>query len=251
MRLVDAHTHIHPAQHGQAIELAKQGLWQFVAATHPDDWARVSNLAGASSRIVPTCGLHPWRAADFEPGALKKCLEQAPIIGEIGLDTVWTDVTLAVQREAFVYQLQLAVDLGKPVILHTKGAEAEILQWLRSYTPPKVMVHWYSGDAAHFAGYVELGCYFTLGPDIRVNQAVQMVCQQVPLDRLLTETDGTEAIAWVTGEPCSLAAAPQVLESTLATAAEFRSLTPAQMQDVVYKNSLAFLSDWKEDGRDH
>ncbi len=247
MRLVDAHTHIYPAQHGQAIELAEQGLWQFVAATHPDDCARVLDLARVSQRIIPTCGLHPWRVADFEPRALKLkgVLEQVPIIGEIGLDTVWTEVPLAMQREAFVYQLQLAVALGKPVILHTKGAEAEELQWLRSYTPPKIMVHWYSGDAVHLAGYVDLGCYFTLGPDIQVNQTVQMVCQQVPLDRLLTETDGTEAIAWVTGEPCSLAAAPLVLESTLATAAAFRGLTPAQMQDAVYDNSLAFLSDCK------
>lgn len=246
MRLVDAHTHIRPAQHWQAIELAEQGLWQFVNATHPDEYARVFDLAKASQHIVPTCGLHPWRATDFDPRMLKECLQQVPIIGEIGLDSVWTDVPLAVQREVFVYQLQLAADLGKPVILHTKGAEAEVLQWLRRYTPPKVVVHWYSGDAEHLPDYVELGCYFTLGPDIHVNQAVQTVGQQVPLDRLLTETDGTEAIAWVTGEPCSLASVPQILSNTLATAAAFRGITLAHMQDAVYANLLAFLADLKD-----
>lgn len=246
MQLLDAHTHINLLQHEQATELAQKGLWQFVTATSPDDCARVLDFAKTSHRIIPTCGLHPWRAADFDPRVLKWCLQQVPIIGEIGLDTVWTDVPLAVQREVFVHQLQLAVELGKPVILHTKGAEAEVLQWLLRYTPPKVIVHWYSGNADHLPGYVELGCYFTLGPDIRVNQAVQTVCRQVPLDRLLTETDGTDAIAWVTGEPCSLAPVPQVLENTLATAAELRGVTSVQMQDAVYANLLAFLSDLKD-----
>lgn len=246
MRLVDAHTHIRPAQHEQTIELAQRGLWQFVTATSPDDCARVLDLAKTSHRIIPTCGLHPWYADAFDLAVQDVCLRQVPIIGEIGLDTVWTDVPLTVQREVFVYQLQLAADLGKPVILHTKGAEAEVLQWLRRYTPPKVIVHWYSGDANLLPDYVELGCYFTLGPDIRVNQAVQTVCRQVPLDRLLTETDGTEAIAWVTGEPCSLASVPRILLNTLATAAALRSITPVQMQDAVYANLLAILLNLKD-----
>lgn len=241
MQLVDAHTHISPAQHEQATELAQRGLWQFVTATSSDDCARVLDLAKTSPRIIPICGLHPWFAADFDPRVLKKWLQQVPIIGEIGLDTVWTQVPIDVQLKAFLYQLQLAESFGKPVILHTKGAEAEVLQWLRRYMPPKAIVHWYSGDAKHLEGYIELGCYFTLGPDIQDNQAVQAVCRQVPLERLLTETDGIDAVAWATGEPCALPEVPQILLKTIATAAAIRSITPAEMQDAVYENSLALL----------
>ena len=245
MRLVDAHTHISLAQQEQATELAQRGVWQLVTATHPEECARVFDLAKTSQRIIPTCGLHPWHAADFNPRVLEDCLQKVPIVGEIGLDTVWTDVPLDVQLKAFLCQLQLAVTLGKPVVLHTKGAEAEVLHWLSRYLPPKVVVHWYSGEAKYLPSYIELGCYFTLGPDVHTNQTVQAVCRQVPLDRLLTETDGTEAVAWALGEPYTLAVVPQVLLNTLATAARLRGGTLAEMQAAVYANSFAFLSDIK------
>lgn len=246
MRLVDAHTHIDLTEREAAIELAEElaenGLWQLVTATTPRDCASVLDLAKASPRIIPTCGLHPWYADAFDLSLLEECLQRVPIIGEIGLDTVWTEVSLAVQLEAFVYQLQLAAEIGKPVILHTKGAEAEVLQWLKRFMPPKVMLHWYSGDAKYLADYVDLGCYFTLGPDINTNPVVQTVCQAVPLDRLLTETDGVEAVAWARGEPCVLDAVPGVILGILTTAASLRGVGLAQMQEHVYANLQCFLS---------
>lgn len=240
MNLVDAHTHIQLSHCRQATELAQKGLWQLVTATSPAEWTAVLNLARTSHRIIPTCGLHPWYADAFDPTSLEPCLRQAPIIGEIGLDAAWTDIPLARQQEAFIYQLELAVELGKPVILHTKGAEAEVLQALRRFFPDKVIVHWYSGDAGLLPDYSELGCYFTLGPDIHTNPAVQAVCRQVPLDRLLTETDGIEAVEWAQGEPCTLEDVPEVLLKIINTAAALRGLTPAQMQEQVFANFQAF-----------
>lgn len=242
MNLVDAHIHIDQSQQPQAIELAEAGLWQLVTATTPDDCARILDLAAASPRIIPSGGLHPWYADTFERAALDACLQCLPIIGEIGLDTVWTELPLPLQIEALVYQLQAAVSTAKPVILHTKGAEAEVLHWLRKYTPPRIIVHWYSGDLDSLAGYIEMGCYFTLGPDIHTNPIVQTVCRQAPLDRLLTETDGTEAVTWATGAPCTMADLPQVLLKTLAAAADLRGLKPEEMQQQVYANLKAFLS---------
>ena len=53
-------------------------------------------------------------------------LKQASIIGEIGMDSVWCDVDLEIQKEVFEKQLQLAKEWDKPVILHTKGQEKTI-----------------------------------------------------------------------------------------------------------------------------
>ncbi len=242
MNLIDAHTHIHFSQYEQAAQLARKGLWQLVTATSPAEWDCVLDLARTSPRIIPTCGLHPWYADAFDPNSLEVCLKQAPIIGEIGLDRVWTDVPLVQQQEAFIYQLELAVDLGKPLILHTKGAEVEVLQELRRCGPDRAIVHWYSGDARLLPAYIELGCYFTLGPDIHTNPAVQAVCRQVPLERLLTETDGIEAVEWAQGKPCSLEDVPEVLLRIIDTAATLRGLAPVQMQERVYANAQAFLA---------
>lgn len=241
MTLVDAHTHLDPGQHDAAIALAECGLWQLAAATRPDQCQQVTDLARCSHRIIPTFGLHPWYAADFPADAMDAWLRQAPIIGEIGLDTVWTSTPLELQRVAFLHQLQLAVQLQKPVMLHTKGAEAEILQSLQQHTPPQTIVHWYSGPAEHLAGYIALGCYFTLGPDIRRNPAVRAVCRQAPLDRLLTETDGTAAVTWALDRPCALEDIPEVLLDTLAEAAALKGVSAEQMQEKVEENLARIL----------
>ena len=77
-------------------------------------------------------------------------------IGEIGLDNVWCTVDLGVQRTVFERQLAFAQQLGKPVVLHTKGMEREILDTIRYY-PKRYLVHWYA--CPHWLqDYIDLGC---------------------------------------------------------------------------------------------
>lgn len=246
MKLVDAHTHVHPEQHAAAAALARRGLWQLVAATRPDQCQQVADLAESCERIIPTFGLHPWYAADFPADAMDAWLQRAHIIGEVGLDTVWTNTPLDRQRAVFLHQLQLAVQLKKPVMLHTKGAEAEVLELLQQHTPPQTIVHWYSGPTEHLAGYIALDCYFTLGPDIKQNPAVREVCRQVPLDRLLTETDGTSAVTWALDRPCAMNDIPEVLHSILAEAASIKNVPTEQLQNAVYENLVRLLTITRE-----
>lgn len=241
MKLIDAHTHISPEQQIAAGDLARQGLWQLVAATRPDQCQQVAAFAQSNERIIPTYGLHPWYAADFAPESMDEWLRETSIIGEIGLDTVWATTPLNLQRAAFLHQLQLAVQLQKTVTLHTKGAEQEILQTLQRHTPPQIIVHWYSGPVEYLADYIALGCYFTLGPDLKQNPAVRAVCRQVPLNRLLTETDGTGAVTWAVDEPCTMDDIPRILRGTLAEAAEIKGLTAEQMRDAVHENMMRVL----------
>lgn len=243
MELVDAHTHIEAGHEEQALRLAQKGLWQLVCATNPDECRFILELANAHERIIATYGLHPWYVEDFSINAMDKWLMESKIIGEIGLDTVWAPIPLEVQLDAFVYQLEIAVQLEKPVILHTKGAEGLILDHLRKYTPPEIIIHWYSGDQKYLDGFNELGCYFTLGPDIGTNASVQEVCRRVPMDHILTETDGIEAINWALGGGYAFCDIPEVLISTLAHAALIKGITVGEMADVVYKNFTQILSD--------
>ena len=55
------------------------------------------------------------------------------------------------------------------------------------------MVHWYSADH-DLDGYLDLDCYFSVGPDVIWNPAVQQVAKRVPENRILLETDGMEAV---------------------------------------------------------
>ncbi len=238
MRLADAHTHIRPGQEAAAVRLSEQGLWQLVAATNPDQCHQVADLARAHPRIIPTYGMSPWQPHLYPPNSMDQWLAQAPIIGEIGLDTAWSSAPMSAQRHSFLHQLRMAVALNKPVMLHTKGAESEIVHWLREHTPPLIIVHWYSGPTEHLADYIDLNCYFTLGPDIRLNPAVRQVCRQVPLPRLLTETDGTAAVTWATDEACEMDDVPKVLRGILAEAAKIKGIAVEKAQSAVYDNMM-------------
>ncbi|QIB68790.1 TatD family hydrolase [Aminipila butyrica] len=118
--------------------------------------------------------------------------------GEMGMDSVWCNGDLRLQREVFLQQLELAEALGKPVVLHTKGQEQEIAAILSRYGVKK-LVHWYSCDS-YLEAYVRQDCYFTVGPNYASNPAVQKLIRQVPLDRLLVESDGLSAIRWAWGQ---------------------------------------------------
>ncbi len=132
----------------------------------------------------------------------RKCLlqghgalaSQGPVIGEIGMDSVWCDVPLSKQEKVFCAQLELASALKKPVVLHTKGQEKKIAGLIRNYENT-YLVHWYSGEEG-LSEFLELDCYFTVGPDVFYNPSVQRAARLAPENRLLVETDGCSAVKW-------------------------------------------------------
>lgn len=181
--------------------------------------------------FLPTVGLHPWHAAETAIDDMLPFLNSAPVIGEIGMDSVWCDVPLTQQEKVFRTQLALALEQKKPVILHTKGQEKEVAAILREY-PNRYLVHWYSCDR-YLDDYLNLDCFFSIGPDVWWNPAVQAVAKTVPTDRLLIETDGTEAISWAWEEAASAGSCPPPdtaasLTLTLQTIAKLRDLTPQE-----------------------
>ena len=144
-----------------------------------------------------SCGVHPWQASPTLLDQMLPIMEKAPIIGEIGMDSVWCDVDLDVQKEIFMKQIQFAYTYKKPVILHTKGQEKEILDIIRKY-PNTYIVHWY-GCMEYVSEYNQVASYFTIGPSIQREEAVRQVVQNVFIEKLLLETDGINAVKWAVG----------------------------------------------------
>lgn len=151
-----------------------------------------------------SCGVHPWNASLDTFESMLPLLKKAPIIGEIGMDSVWCDVDLKIQKEVFEKQLQLAQALNKPVILHTKGQEKTILELIRKYSNTYV-VHWY-GCMDYVKEYDEVVSYFTIGPSIGKEEEVTHLVKQISMDKLLMESDGIEAVKWAIDSDDYLAA---------------------------------------------
>jgi TatD DNase family protein len=247
--LVDAHTHVHPAEEAGFLDLHRTGqILSLVSTSTPEQWERISAVTGQSNQhgsIFISFGVHPWDADKGIGARQEELLSAAAVIGEIGLDTVWADIPLKRQLPVFLHQIGLAARSRKPVILHTKGAEEEIAHILAEKykeSAYNVAIHWYSGPDGPLERLIDLGCYFTLAADIAANHAQQQVARLAPANRLLTETDGLDAIHWATGNKAGTEDIPGILQDILATAARLRQCGAAELRCQVYKNFQRFTN---------
>lgn len=188
--LIDAHTHI--GNNAEMTERRQKGILSLVCVSTPSEAENI--LAKAEPYILPTIGLHPWQSASYSVDEMMPYLNACPVIGEIGMDSVWCDVNLKLQEIVFRRQLSLASQIKKPVILHTKGEEDRISSIISQY-PNTYLVHWYSCDQ-YPDRYIKQDCYFSIGPDVIWNPSVRTLAEHVPLSRILIETDGMDAVRW-------------------------------------------------------
>lgn len=231
--LVDAHAHLG----SEAERLARRGILTVLCGTEPESARKV--LDCWDEWTIASCALHPWQAEAHTVEEMLPFIEKSPVLGEIGLDSVWTEVDMDKQRAALKAQLELAKRLGKPIVLHTKGMEAEIARTIRDY-PVRKLVHWYS-CMEHLDDYLRQDCYFTVGPDHDHNPAVAQVLQRVPLDRLMTETDGMSAVEWAVGHPVDPAQVADVLEGELKAIAKAKNVSLEAAREKVYRNLRRFI----------
>jgi len=231
MKLLDAHLHIRQKDlEDSFLEMMEQNnLYGLVAGTNPPDCGFVAELAKKSRFVIPTYGLHPWDADKYQIDQMLVYLHDCVIIGEIGMDSVWCDVELGRQRNAFIKQLDIAQKRGCPVILHTKGCEEEIAEIISNYSVPFI-VHWY-GCEKHLEKYIKQGCYFTVGPSVYTEKAMQQVVQAVPVYKLFVESDGLYTIEWLTEKRALPEMLPEVLKNIIKYIAQIKKLSEKKVQE--------------------
>ncbi len=150
-------------------------------------------------RLRCTAGVHPHHAKDFqaENVAELRALLADPLViavGECGLDYFRNFSTHEQQEQAFCLQLALAVDTGKPVFLHERDAHERFVDILGNYLPRLRggVAHCFTGTTAQARRYVEMGLYVGITGwicDERRGASLREAVQEIPLDRLLIETD--------------------------------------------------------------
>lgn len=251
MRLLLSDAHAHLGSDTEWEERLHTPIPTLMNAGNPQEAEKLKELLkNPETReiIIPTYGLHPWHADLETLEAMIPFLEFGGIVGEIGMDSTWCDVPLALQREVFTYQLEFAEKKQKSVILHTKGQEREIAQIIGRY-PNTYLVHWFSAKDC-LEEYLEKDCYFSVGPDVWWNPTVQKVAELVPDNRILIETDGMGAVRWAYEEVGNLmpveASRPMPvsvtlsLSNTLSCVAKIRKKNLDQMAEQVDDNFSRF-----------
>jgi TatD DNase family protein len=159
-----------------------------------------SELARAHPKVLcSTAGVHPHNARGFDrqTQAQLRNLARSPevvAIGECGLDYDRDFSPRPEQRAAFEGQLELAVELQKPVFLHQRSAHDDFYRILKNARPKLTggVVHCFTGSAAELDCYLELGlCIGITGfvCDERRGTHLQKLVAKIPTDRLMVETD--------------------------------------------------------------
>ena len=207
LSIYDAHNHLQDerlrAHLPNIIEALQAVPVQAVVAngTRPEDWPTVAELAKKYKWVVPSYGLHPWyvnQVCENWREILGEYLQDPRVaIGEIGLDRWIEGFDSAKQEEIFVWQLELAKNLKRPVTIHCLRAWGRMLELLEKHRLPcGFLLHSYGGPAEMVKPFVELGGYFSISGYFAHERKEKQreVFRAVALERILVETDAPDML---------------------------------------------------------
>lgn len=146
--------------------------------------------------IYYSLGFHPEHLNNYKDDDIEKEIEFIKSIkddkkfigiGEIGLDYYMENFDKNRQIKVFNMFLEVAEDLKKPTIIHTRKAEEDILNILESYNNIKILHSFWKPKLIKKA--IDIGCYISIPAFVYKDQGLQKIAKEVPLELLLTETD--------------------------------------------------------------
>jgi TatD DNase family protein len=202
--ICDSHAHLN---HGDAYETdrdevldrARQaGVARILnVATNPVDAPLAVSLARQRTGVLAAVGVHPHEAERADDAALEalRRLASGPEVvawGEIGLDYHYMNAPRPVQRDAFARQLEIAAELGLPVSVHCREADADTVEILRRHAgTPGGVIHCFTGDWKLATACLDLGFHLSFSGIVTFPRAevLREVARRTPTRSLLAETD--------------------------------------------------------------
>jgi TatD DNase family protein len=208
--LIDAHTHLDACgartpDDVRAIADRAEAVGVLAVVTIADDVDSARWAAAATewdARVFAAVGLHPTRADSLTESARSEieALASGPrvvAIGETGIDLYWPGkldgcAQPATQREAFAWHIDLAKRTGKPLMIHNRDADAEVLDVLRAEgAPATVIFHCFSSGPEVARECIDAGWILSLSGTVsfKNSHALREAAALIPAGQLLVETD--------------------------------------------------------------
>ena len=208
-----------------------------------DSFRETLRISDLEPLVLPSFGIHPWEAPKFSEDleALDPLAQKAPMLGEVGLDFhfIKDEDQYPAQRAVFDFFIGTAETRGLILNIHTKGAEKEVLSHLRGRGLRGVVIHWYSGPLDIFRELAARGLYFTVGVEVLYSEHIQTIAQEIPLGRLLTETDNPGGPKGYIGGP----GMPILVRKVVRGIAKVKNTTVEAITQAVYANLLQLLRE--------
>jgi len=165
-------------------------------ASDVESLEKVVDIADNYPMVYASVGIHPHDAKDLNDKVLKKIFElsrhpKVVAIGEIGLDYHYKHSPKEIQCKAFAKQLELAKEIGLPVIIHSREAFEDTIKILKESGVRKAVLHCFSGNLSQAKKVIELGFFISISGVVTFKNAknIREVAQFVPDEYLMIETD--------------------------------------------------------------
>jgi TatD DNase family protein len=198
--VIDSHTHLDrgPAPEAELVEAAREAGVKRILTIGIDHESRRAALAAAETydEVFAAIGHHPNHATGYDDAITEELREQAAdprclAIGETGLDDYRNYAPRADQERAFAAQIEIAREVGKPLVIHTRAAEEDTIATLAEQAGGlEVVLHCFSMPT-RLETCLEHGLWISFAGNVTYPKAHDLAAAavQVPLDRLLVETD--------------------------------------------------------------
>lgn len=196
---VDFHCHLdlYPDFETAIARAEAAQVYTLTVTTTPKAWPRNHELTRHTSYVRAALGLHPQLVAE-RGGELvlwERYLQEARYIGEVGLDAgLRFYKSLDAQKQVFRTVLERCADAGGKILtVHSVRTVPMVLKMIERHLPQDrgiVVLHWFTGTKSEARRAVELGCYFSVNIEMTRSTRGQMLISNLPMNRILTETDG-------------------------------------------------------------
>jgi TatD DNase family protein len=237
--LVDFHCHLdlYRDHAGAVAECDRLKIFTLAVTTTPRAWPRNHELASATKFVRAALGLHPQLVKDHhhELTIWRDMLKDARYVGEVGLDAA-PAFYASFEKQKAVFEAILrdcAEQREKILTVHSVRAAKAVLDMLEAFLPSGrgvAVLHWFTGTKAEASRAVALGTYFSINREMLRNERHRATVASLPLDRLLTETDGP--FIKIDGRD----GRPSDVRMTVDELAVLLSLSPAELADIIRNN---------------
>lgn len=239
LSLVDFHCHLDlfPDHAAAVAESDRLKVFTLAVTTTPRAWPRNRELASTTKHVHAALGLHPQLVKDraHELSIWRDYLPDSRYVGEVGLDAGPAYyASFDAQKAVFETILRdCAARRGKIITIHSVRAVKAVLDMVTALLPPargNAVLHWFTGTKAEAARAAEVGIYFSINREMLRNDRHRAMVASLPLDRLLTETDGP--FTKIDGRP----ARPRDVAVTIDELAVLLSLPASELTEIVAGN---------------
>ncbi len=214
-----------------------------------DDAQRAVALCHQHPNVRCAIGVHPNHSADAEAGDIERLGDlqtdaSVAALGEMGLDYHHAFASRQRQLQFFEPQLQLATQLGRPVVIHCREANDDCLSVMKAFALVRAVFHCFTGDSAEARKILDAGYWlgFTGALTFKKSDAIREAAALTPSDRLLVETDSP----YLTPEPMRKQKTnePALVVHVVEVMAKVRGVNVEEIDRITTANALRFF-EWE------